>query len=165
MTNQKEALEADIQLLYRWIDKTSSAGEISNGEAIDAVTRLRQALQPKAVDVYDLRVGQPKSGSSELEWGYYDGWNDCIDRLHAQGRLQSAAWRDISTAPKDGTRVLLHRPNQQTKNDNGIMLGAIGIGCWVNHPDETGWCYFCDVFGRVEFSSPTHPRTRKAGWR
>lgn len=40
-------------------------------------------------------------------------------------------WRDISTAPKDGTRVLLRRMIDTTKFPNLPEIGWIKVGKWV----------------------------------
>lgn len=74
---------------------------------VDVIETIRQALQPREVDVEALRVGC-KYEASAFARGSVSGWNECIDHLHTQGYLNACdGWQDISTAPRDGTEVLL----------------------------------------------------------
>lgn len=52
---------------------------------------------------------------------------------HAASALEQEGWRDISTAPKDGTVVLIAR-------DMGAPWGFVrAFGYWVSHGGISGW--------------------------
>lgn len=48
--------------------------------------------------------------ANDKEWeihnaAFNEGWNNCIDHLHAQGLLM--VWKPIETAPKDETPIMV----------------------------------------------------------
>lgn len=57
-------------------------------EAYQAGCDVGKSTRTEKVDVESLLIGQPKSGSSDKEWGYYDGYNQAVRYLANTGRLR-----------------------------------------------------------------------------
>ncbi len=48
------------------------------------------ALAPRQVDVDDLKMGDPKSGSPETEWKFVEGYNQAVEDLAQRGLIGNA---------------------------------------------------------------------------
>ena len=68
-------------------------------EALTALTALEQPVDVEGLKkelVFDDNMNNPS---------HQRGWNDCVDHLTQRG-LINGGWRDISSAPRDGTYLL-----------------------------------------------------------
>ena len=96
-------------------------------------------------------------GADERVWP--DGLCNAIDRALSkvataarQDALREAGWRDISTAPRDGTPVLVSR-------DMGEPWGWVrGWSRWVDVRGIAGWISqgFFEIPGNLGLGHPTH---------
>lgn len=117
MTNKTEqALEALDELIYgmRITERQFLADEIET---------IRAALQPKpSVDLEELKkevINNNLYGIQVRVSSVVGVMDETINILHSQGHLNQG-WRDIESAPKDGTEVLVYCP---TMLDSGV--------CWA----------------------------------
>jgi len=79
--------------------------------------------------------------------------DDAPEAREALARIRAAEWRDISTAPRDGTTVLLF------SNKNGLGWNITGYGRWEGGDDiVSGWVSFgmIEPGGNLGLANPTH---------
>ena len=78
------------------------------------------------MNIDDLK--RKEVGGFEGDDSYIAGYNAAIDDLHAKGLLM--VWRDIESAPRDGTRILIS--NRENVGHAYFRLGYFHIAASNN---------------------------------
>ena len=87
------------------------------------MTPLPERLQDVIVEFrriakdHEIRADRPHQDDATRQWhmGTSEAYDDAADRLEAAQALQAApegGWRTIDSAPRDGTVVMFHVPEQ-----------------------------------------------------
>lgn len=101
----------------------------------DVIRRVRVMLD---TFTYDVKLAEEHGFPDQSMWAQRS-----VDTLNAVlSRLESSAWQPISTAPKDGTRILLlaHDP----------IYSHIEVGHW------NALAELWSIFAEMEQMQPTH---------
>jgi len=126
-------------------------------EAATAISQEREARE-KAERMLALRVENP---GAERYWE--SRWRDAEASLAEAKRLLE--WRDMKSAPRDGTNILLRFPGPfSDPTETGISVGMwTGNGWWCRaiwaasspHAEPTQWC---PLPARFLSQEPNHER-------
>ena len=69
-----------------------------------------------------------------IEWGVASGQNTVADAATLRGLIERAGWQPMETAPRDGTPVLIWKPDER-------MVGEYTMAAYWsdNHLGKSGW--------------------------
>lgn len=124
--------------------ETLDTGEINIGSLLETASRLMRPKEP-AVEIPETRLEKELA----IQHGLADLFRDGADEIKRLRGLTE--WRDMSTAKKDGTRVLLLVKNPVPREGREDLRPFDGIQFVGRHPGVTedgfdiGWNFAAPV--------------------
>jgi hypothetical protein len=123
----KQALE-----WLNWIEAKTLVRKAEREKFLTAISEIEAALQPKpSVDVEVLtdEVADVINEAHDVDMQDRDYAERVVEYLLQQGHLNQG-WRDIESAPKDGSRILCACFKKKTDQAPDWTVGAIRSDYW-----------------------------------